>query len=132
MRIAEAKLVQAVGELQQEGRVTGAALARAFGAFLRWKRLMHRGGKISRALAAYTQEQSGIIPVHVTSAHSLAPAEQARVKQDAARLLGKAGHTTAVEFRQDQALIGGLRLETSDARYDATIARGIKELRKSL
>lgn len=132
MRIAEAQLVRAAGELQKEGVVAGLSLASAFGRFLRRKRLGRRAGKILRALDAYVESESGIIAVTATSARPLSLAERKQVEASAAALLGKAGHQVAIEFREDPTVIGGLRLETSDTRYDSTVARGLRELHTSL
>lgn len=132
MRIAEAQLVRAAGELQKEGVVAGAGLASAFGRFIRRKRLGRRAGKILRALDAYVEAESGIIAVTATSARPLSDAERKRVEASAAVLLGQTGRQVALEFREDPAAIGGLRLETSDARYDSTIARALRELHTSL
>lgn len=132
MRIAEAQLVRAAGELQKEGVVAGAGLADAFGRFLRRKRLGRRAGKILRALDAYVEIESGVIAVTATSARPLSPAERTRVETSAAALLGQAGRQVAIEFREDPSVIGGVRLETSDTRYDSTVARGLRELHTSL
>lgn len=132
MRIAEAQLVRAAGELQEEGIVAGAALASAFGRFIRRKRLGRRARKIIRALDAYVEAELGIIAVAVTSARPLADVERKRVAASAATLLGQAGRKVVLEFREDPAVIGGLRLETSDTRYDSTVARGLRELQMSL
>ncbi len=132
MRIAEAQLVRAAGELHKAGVVAGVDLASAFGQFLRRKRLGRRSGKILRALDAYVESESGVIAVLATSARPLSPAEQKQVETSAASLLGKPGRQVAIEFCEDPSVIGGLRLETSDVRYDSTIARGLRELHKSL
>lgn len=132
MRIAEAQLVRAAGELQKEGVVAGPGLARAFGRFLRRKRLGRRAGKILRALDAYIEAESGVIAVTATSARPLSLDERKQIENSAAALLGKAGSQVAIEFREDPTVIGGLRLETSDMRYDSTVARGLRELRTSL
>lgn len=132
MRIAEAQLVRAAGELQKEGVVTGAGLAQAFGRFLRRKRFGRRVGKILRALDTYVESESGMIAVTATTARPLSNTERKRVEVSAAALLGKTGRQVVLEFREDLAVIGGLRLETSDTRYDSTVARGLRELHMSL
>lgn len=132
MRIAEAQLVRAAGELQKEGVVVGADLALAFGRFLRRKRLGRRAGKILRALDSYVEGASGIMAVTVTSARPLSDAERNQIEVSAAKLLGKDGCRVVIEFREDPTVIGGIRLETSDTRYDSTVARGLRELHTSL
>lgn len=132
MRIAEAQLVRAAGELQKEGVVTGAGLASAFGRFLRRKRLGRRAGKVLRALDAYVESESGVIAVRVTTARSLSEAQRKQIEVSATGLLGKPGRQVAIEFHEDPAVIGGFRLETNDTRYDCTVARGLRELHTSL
>ncbi len=132
MRIAEAQLVRAAGELQKEGVVVGADLALAFGRFLRRKRLGRRAGKILRALDSYVEGASGIMAVTVTSARPLSDAERNQIEASAAKLLGKDGCRVVIAFCEDPTVIGGIRLETSDTRYDSTVARGLRELHTSL
>ncbi len=132
MRIAEAQLVRAAGELQKEGVVTGTNLASALARFLRRRRLSRRAGKVLRALEAYAEAESGVIGVVATTARSLSESERKEVEASAAALLGRAGRQVVIEFREDPAVIGGLRLETSDTRYDSTVARALRELRTSL
>lgn len=132
MRIAEAQLVRAAGELQKEGVVAGPGLASAFGRFLRRKRLGRRAGKILRALDVYVESVSGVIAVTATSARPLSLEERKQIEASAAVLLGKDGQKVRIEFCEDPAVIGGLRLETRDTRYDSTVARGLRELHTSL
>ncbi len=132
MRIAEAQLVKAVDELQREGQLVGTELAAAFAKFLRRKRLSRRVGKIGRALDTYAEQSSGVLSVTATSARALSVSERQRVEEAAAQLLGQPEHGVAIEFREETDLIGGLRLETTNTRLDGTVARALKELRKSL
>jgi len=132
MRIAEAQLVRAAGELQKEGVIAGTDLARAFACFLHQKRLSRRAGKILRALDQYVEKESGVVAATATSARALSDSERQRVVATAAELLGNPGRQVAIEFCEDPGVIGGLRLETGDTRYDATVARAIRELRSSL
>lgn len=132
MRIVEAQLVRAVDELQKEGVITGATLARALGQFIRQHQLGRRAGKILRALDTYGQTESDVTVITATSARILSSMEQKRIEVSAARLLGKEECQVAIEFHVDPTVIGGVRLETSDTRYDATVARNLRELSASL
>jgi F0F1-type ATP synthase delta subunit len=76
--------------------------------------------------------ESGVLSVTVTSAYPIAETQRGLVATSAAEFLGKPGSEVAIVFQEDKALIGGIRMETTDTRYDGTIARTIKELRKSL
>lgn len=132
MRIAEGALIRAVGELQKEGKLASAEIVSAFGKLIRRRKLIRRVSKIGRALDAYAEADSGIVSVVATTAHPLTDPNRKQVTEKAAELLGQSGRGVSIEFREDPALIGGIRLETADSRYDSTVARAIKELRKSL
>lgn len=132
MRIAEAQLAKAVSELQKEGQIAAGELVQAFAAFIRRRKLARRAGKISRALDAQAEVESGTVRVVVTSARSLSAVERKRINTAASDLLGKSGRQAVIEFREDATVIGGVRLETSDSQYDATVARAVRELHKSL
>lgn len=132
MRIPEAQLAKAVGELQKEGGIPARDLAQAFGSFLRRKRFARRAGKIARALDAYVENESKVVRASVTSARPLSPLERVQIEAAAATLLGKPNQAVALEFYEDPSVIGGIRLETADTRYDSTVARAVRELHKSL
>ncbi|MFZ1655021.1 MAG: F0F1 ATP synthase subunit delta [Candidatus Moraniibacteriota bacterium] len=132
MRIVDAQLARAVGELHAEGQLNENELISAFVQFLRRKRLTRRTGKISRALEAYVTTVSGTERVIATTSRPLDPTWQGHITAAAARLLGKPDEKVALEFREDATLIGGLRLETVDTRYDCSVARALRELHKLL
>jgi F0F1-type ATP synthase delta subunit len=132
MRIVDTQLARAVLELNAEGRLSGGDLALALSRFLRRHHLERRAGKISRTLEAYAEFISGIRSATVTTAHPLDDAGQEQMSRMAARLLGKPGSIINPTFREDPKLIGGFRIETDDTCYDSSVARGLKELHKSL
>ena len=132
MRIAEAQLVRAAGELQRAGELQGGELIQAFVGLLRRKRYARRVGKIMRALDVYAEQESGVLSITATSAHPLPASERQSVSLLAPQLLQKPGRKAVIEFHEDATLLGGIRLDTADTRYDGTVARALKELRKSL
>lgn len=132
MRMAEAQLVRAAGELAKEGKLSGAELVRSVTNFLKRKRLTRRVGKITRALDQYIEEESNTVNGIVTSARALSDVERRAVESEAATLLGKQEKKVTLEFREDSSLIGGIRIETADTRYDRSVSRALRELHKSL
>lgn len=132
MRIAEAQLVRAAAELAKEGELEGKAIADSVIRILKRRRMARRVGKVERALAAYTEAESKTLSVIVTSARPLELAEQGEIEKRATALLGKSDWQAALEFRVDQSLIGGIRIETADTRYDQSVSRALRELHKSL
>lgn len=132
MRIAALQLVQAANELHEEGKLSVADLRTSFAHFLERRKGLRRAGKMERALEHLAEKTSGIIRVSATSAAPLGPTERTLATSEAARLLGLPAGQLAIEFREDPAVIGGIRFETQDWRYDHTLSRALSELRKSL
>jgi len=132
MRIAEAQLVRAAGELAQEGVLKGSEIADSIVRLLKRKRLGRRLGKVERALDRYSEEKSQELAVLVTSTRALEPAERSKIEAQATALLGKSEWKAVLEFRVDPSLIGGIRIETADTRYDGSVSRTLRELHKSL
>lgn len=132
MRIAEAQLVRAAGELAREGSLKSGEIARSVIALLKRKRMGRRLGKVERALTQYGEQESKTLSVLVTSARALESAERVLVEKEAAALLGKSDWKAVLDFRVDPGLIGGIRIETSDTRYDHSVSRALRELHKSL
>lgn len=132
MRIAEAQLVRAIGELSHTKSMGTAELSKAVKKFLIRRRLTKRTGKILRALELYEDEEKGQVVVQATTAHPLSPEAKRAVEEKVATLFGKEREKTQVVFHEDKAIIGGVKLETRDSRYDFSLGRSLDELRKSL
>ncbi len=132
MRIVDAQLARAVSELSIEGGFQGRELAAALVWFLRRQRLTRRAGKISRAIETYSETVSGTQRAVASTAYPLDTDARQRISEAAPGLLGRPSGSVAIEFREDPTIIGGLRLETVDMRYDSSVARALRELHKSL
>ena len=96
------------------------------------RRLTKRTGKILRALELYEEEESGQVTVHATTAHTLTPQAKQAIEEKVETLLGKEGNKTRVIFHEDRKVLGGVKLETKNSRYDFSLKRSLDELRKSL
>ncbi|TXG77279.1 hypothetical protein E6Q11_02990 [Candidatus Dojkabacteria bacterium] len=131
MRIAETQLVRAVAELREKGQ-TSSELSRALMLFLQRKRLMKHAAKILRSLEEYTAQQAGLVRVEATSARPLSEAVKHQVQKKAEELFGGKDTKTAVHFREDPQLLGGVKLETNTTRYDFSLGRTLLDLHKSL
>lgn len=130
--MAEAQLVRAIGELETGKQMSARELAQAVKAFLTRKRLLRRTGKIMRALDRYEAAQAGIVLVTVTSAHSLGESTKEVIKKKAEALLAPGRDKVKLDFEEDPKLLGGVRLETTDTRYDFSLKRALNQLGKSL
>lgn len=131
MRIAEAQLVRAIGELSQEKKIGEQTLLQSVKQFLMRKRLTKRIGKVVRALEAYEAETDHVVQVQATTAHALSHEAKKNIEVKAEELFGGKEKKTKVTFHEDKALIGGVRLETTNTRYDFSLSRTLLDLRKS-
>ncbi len=132
MRIAETQLVRAVGELDTAGVMSPHDLAQAVKQFLMRKRLLKRTGKIVRALERYEEEAQGVVRVQATTAHPLSRETAEFIQKKAETLLAPGKEKVTLSYHEDKMLLGGVRLETADTRYDFSLQRALQELRKSL
>ncbi|MEP7162320.1 MAG: F0F1 ATP synthase subunit delta [Candidatus Moraniibacteriota bacterium] len=130
MRISERQLAEAVAELLQEKKETKELVFQNLIAFLRRKRLLRRTGKIVESLEKYLNEKEGRLPVIVTTATALSSAEQNKVEKEARMLFP--GKKLMLTFREKAALLGGIRIETENTRYDATLSRSLEKLAQTL
>ena len=132
MRIAEAQFVRAVSELEEAQVLSPRQLAQAVKQFLARKRLLRRSGKIMRALEQYEEGQSGVVTVQVTSHQALSESTKEVVRKKAEALFAPGKDQVKLVFHEDPKLLGGVRLETLNTRYDFSLTRTLQELRKSL
>ncbi len=132
MRIAEAQLVRAIGELSHTKSMGTIELSKTVKKFLIRRRLTKRTRKILRALELYEDEEKGKVVVQATTARPLSPETKRVVEEKVVTLFGKGKEKTQVVFHEDKTIIGGVRLETRDSRYDFSLNRSLDELRKSL
>lgn len=132
MRIAEVQLARAIHELSLSKNLGGSELGKAVRSFLIRRRLTKRTGKILRALELYEEEESGKVTVHATTAHTLTPQAKHVIEEKVETLLGKESNKTRVIFHEDKKVLGGVKLETGNSRYDFSLSRSLDELRKSL
>lgn len=132
MRIAEAQLARAIGMLEEAGAMSGAELAQAIRQFMTRKRLLKRSTKMARAMEVYEQARTRVVPVRVTVSHAFPVELKHTLEEQAQALLGSEREKVAVTFYEDKSLLGGVKFETDDTRYDFSLARSLHQLRKSL
>ncbi len=131
MRIAEAQLVRAIYELAEAKTLSEKELSLAVKSFLARKRLAKRTGKVLRALEAEREERNNLVMVHATMAHALSREAEESIQAKAEELFGKEGRKTITTFHESPKLLGGVRLETQNTRYDFSLTRTLVELHKS-
>jgi F-type H+-transporting ATPase subunit delta len=85
--------------------------------------------RIREELEALVAEAEGRVDLEVTSARPLAPADEAAVREQLAR---KVGRETRIELRVDPRIIGGLVIRRGDQVTDGSVRRRLRELRQQL
>ncbi len=131
MRIAEAQLVRAIHELSLEKGLGAGELGKALKNFLIRKRLTKRAGKVLRMLESYEDEQEGRVTVQATTAYVPTIETKHAIEKQVSALFGKEGEKAKIVFHEDREILGGVRLETGNSRYDFSLSRLLNELRKS-
>lgn len=130
MRYSETNVARAVADLLSEKSLSEAQAIRGLISFLRKRRWLGRSEKILAALNRHLSAEVGRMTISATTARPLS-ATLTRDLQTRAAILFP-GKTLDFIFREDRSLIGGFRLETEDARYDASLARSLRQLAQSL
>lgn len=74
-------------------------------------------------------ERMGVAEAHITSAQALTDAQSVRL---AASLSARTGKTIRIRWRQDSALLGGLRVQLGSTVYDASLQGRLRLLKQQL
>lgn len=84
---------------------------------------------ISKQLQSLIQQQLGQLQVKVTSATTLEPMLEERLKEALHKVSAK---TILIEKAEDPSLLGGIKLQLGDIVYDASILAKLENLRETL
>jgi F-type H+-transporting ATPase subunit delta len=99
-------------------------------------RLLKRDGRSSLlpailgALESREAEHSGVLAVRIVTAHTADGTTEKLLRKKAKALFS--GKKIVATFGVDPSVIGGVRFETEEAVYDATVATELAKLRKSI
>ncbi len=97
--------------------------------------ILLRNGRISEfdraleALGDVLDERRGIVRGEVVSARLLADHTRAQLQEAVERMTGRGAR---LEFQQDEALIGGIRLKIGSTIFDGSVQAALEELHKEL
>lgn len=103
------------------------AISRNFLAYLREHGEMKKIAEIQRRIQLLDQQQRGVISVCVRSAHHL---NEETLNRVLTQVMGNA-HVEITSIL-DPNLIGGVRIETENRRWDISLQGGINQLKKTL
>lgn len=126
MRITERQLAQAFSELLHDTKGSEHQVTQNFFGYLRKHRLIRKGDKILRAIESYANEKAGILPTAIFTAHTLGDAERRRIEAKARSIFPEKQLT--FQYKIEPALLGGIRIETENHLYDATLQRSLRKL----
>lgn len=126
MRISERQLAEAMVELLNEKKKDSKELEKNFFQFLSKKHWLSRSPKIMKAIESYIDEKENRLPVTVTTAHELPSGEKKKVETEAKKFFPEKQLTFS--FKKNSLLLGGIRIETENMLYDATLGRSLQKL----
>lgn len=130
MRFSHAQLAEAILQLSREAQTLSSDVARGVLAFVRRRHLTNRLGRMLSAFEQASEQETKHLSISVTSARTLEASEQKAVLASVQHIF-PAQHPD-LEFHVDPSLLGGLRIETADTRYDGSLARSLSVLAQSL
>lgn len=131
MRLSIRQYAQALLDLEREqGTDEVTRNAERFFAWLTRRGEAKKLGKIVREAERLVRAQSGVARVRIATAY-LADADlEARLEKEAKTLF--AGKGVEVSFVTDARLLGGVKMQSEEVLYDATLATRFAEFGKSL
>ena len=131
MRLSIRQYAQALLDLEQEqGREGVGEQSRRFVAWLSRRGEAKKLGKIVCEAERLIREQSGGAAVRITTAHLADETLQVFLRKQAERIF--AGKTIEASFAVDVRLIGGVKMQSEETLYDATLATRLERLGNSL
>lgn len=85
--------------------------------------------ELTRRMNALLQESLGILPVHVTSARELTPAQAAGIRQRLSQFFSR---QVELETAEDASLLGGIVIQAESRQIDGSCRGQLEELRYEL
>ncbi|MBP6889139.1 MAG: F0F1 ATP synthase subunit delta [Candidatus Moranbacteria bacterium] len=131
MRLSIRQYAQALLDLEREQAAGEAAKGSArFCAWLSRRGETKKLGGIIREAERLIREQSGVTLIHITTAYQTDEALRMTLKKQAAAVF--AGKTIEAFFGVDARLIGGVKMQSEEIFYDATLATRFNQFGKNL
>jgi F-type H+-transporting ATPase subunit delta len=130
MRLSIRQYAQALLDLEREQAEGAVRSGERFSAWLSRRGEAKKLGKIVREAERLIRERSGTAVVRITTAHPVNETLRTLLRKQAASVfVGKAVETS---FVTDASLIGGVKMQSEEVLYDATLATRVERLRSSL
>ncbi len=131
MRLSIRQYAQALLDLEREtpSAETG-LMSERFVAWLARRGESKKLAKIVREAERLLCEQRGIAEVTITTARATDASLEALLRTEAQRLF--VGQTVEANFATDASLIGGVKMQSQEMLYDATLTTRSRQLGKSL
>lgn len=128
MRPTVTQYAQALEELASDTSVREATIVQNFAAYLKRHGETGRLPLVVRELEARAKQAEGLLSVRVVTAHEGDDALRSLLLKKAERLFP--GKTIEAEYVVDPAVMGGVRFETAEQSYDATVQSELCAMKK--
>ncbi len=130
MRLTVTQYAQALEELGNDPSSDAAGIAQNFFGLLKRRGELGKASLVVAQMERNREKRDQTLRVRATTAHEASSDTRETIE----RLAGTVFPHQALQFEYetDERVIGGVRLETDEVLYDATIASKISTLKKSL
>lgn len=128
MRPTVTQYAQALEELASDPSVREASLAQSFAAYLKRHGETGRLPQVLHELEVRAKRSLGLLPVRIVTAHEGEATLRKLLLQKAESLFP--GKKIEAEYVIDSAVMGGVRFETAEWSYDATVQNELGALKK--
>lgn len=128
MRPTVSQYAEALESVSREGAIGTVDIAKNFFGFLKRRGESGKAASIVKELEKRGAEQSGKLAVMAVTAHQPTRETAALLSAKAAALFP--GKSIELEHEIDRTVIGGVRFQTDEALYDATVAAELGALKR--
>lgn len=130
MRLTVTQYAQALEELGNDSSSDVANITQNFFGLLKRRGELGIAPLVVAQMERNRENREGILRVKAVTAHPVSPDTRGTIDRLAARVFPE--QTLQFEYETDKRVIGGVRLETDERLYNATIASKIVTLKKVL
>lgn len=130
MRLTVTQYAQALEELGNDSSSEVTNIAQNFFGLLKRRGELGIAPLVVAQMERNTEKREGTLRVKATTAHQVSSDTRGTIERLAARIFPE--KILQFEYETDKRVIGGVRLETDERLYDATIASKIAILKKVL
>ncbi len=128
MRLTVTQYAQALEELRDDPSSDVASIAQNFFGLLKRRGELGIAPFVVAQMERNREKREGILRVKAVTAHPVSPDTRGTIERLAGAVFLK--RTLQFEYETDERVIGGVRLETDEVLYDATLASKLASLKK--